>query len=218
MVARGVTLRLPARLLLAALLPCALAACGGGAPEPSADETDIPDAIASGEAETRPVRAEVEGATPIAEREVTLGVLNKRNNLTQDLTMKPGETRRIGNLVVRVRTCEKTAPGESPEEEGAFVQLFVEERPSGQEPFWRKVFSGWLFRNSPALNVVEHPVYDVWVKKCAMNFPVSTPDSPGASASASSAANPSATESAAPTEPDAEPVAAPAEPEEDGAA
>jgi hypothetical protein len=33
------------------------------------------------------------------------------------------------------------------------------------------VFSGWLFKNSPSLNVVEHPVYDVWVKDCAMKFP-----------------------------------------------
>ena len=33
------------------------------------------------------------------------------------------------------------------------------------------VFSGWLFKNSPSLNVVEHPIYDVWVKDCAMSFP-----------------------------------------------
>ena len=26
-------------------------------------------------------------------------------------------------------------------------------------------------RESPSLNVVEHPVYDVWVKDCTMRFP-----------------------------------------------
>ncbi|MEM6827498.1 MAG: DUF2155 domain-containing protein, partial [Pseudomonadota bacterium] len=26
-------------------------------------------------------------------------------------------------------------------------------------------------KESPSLNVVEHPIYDVWVKDCAMRFP-----------------------------------------------
>ena len=33
------------------------------------------------------------------------------------------------------------------------------------------MFSGWLYKESPSLNVVEHPVYDVWPKSCAMTFP-----------------------------------------------
>jgi hypothetical protein len=66
----------------------------------------------------------------------------------------------------------KTAPWERPQEVGAFVQVFVQERASVSDPLvWHKVFSGWLFKNSPSLNVVEHPVYDVWVKDCAMKFP-----------------------------------------------
>jgi hypothetical protein len=28
------------------------------------------------------------------------------------------------------------------------------------------IFSGWMFASSPALNGVEHPVYDVWVIDC----------------------------------------------------
>src|SRR3546814_6729466 len=36
---------------------------------------------------------------------------------------------------------------------------------------FRSVFSGWLFKNSPSLNVVEHAIYDVWVKDCRMSFP-----------------------------------------------
>ena len=56
-----------------------------------------------------------------------------------------------------------------PKETGAFVQLLVNQRGSADD--FRKVFSGWLFANSPSLNVVEHPIYDVWVKDCAMAFP-----------------------------------------------
>ena len=52
------------------------------------------------------------------------------------------------------------------------MQVFVRERRGAEtERSWNKVFSGWLFRNSPSLNVVEHPIYDVWVKSCAMSFP-----------------------------------------------
>jgi len=29
-----------------------------------------------------------------------------------------------------------------------------------------KIFSGWMFASSPALNPLEHPVYDVWVIGC----------------------------------------------------
>ncbi len=115
---------------------------------------------------------EVEGATPLKDRVATLGLLNKRNNITQTFTLKPGESKRFGNTVVRLASCERTAPWEDPQETGAFVQLFVEERATVREKLaWHKVFSGWLFLNSPSLNVVEHPVYDVWVKDCAMHFP-----------------------------------------------
>ena len=126
----------------------------------------LPAASASGGA------AAVEGATPLKDRVATLGLLNKRNNITQTFTIRPGESKRFGNAVVRLASCERTAPWEDPQETGAFAQLYVEERATVREKLaWHKVFSGWLFKNSPSLNVVEHPVYDVWVKDCAMHFP-----------------------------------------------
>ena len=75
----------------------------------------------------------------------------------------------MGDVIVRLQACERTAPWEMPKETGAFVQLLVKER--GTEDQFLKVFSGWLFKNSPSLNVVEHPIYDVWVKDCTMAFP-----------------------------------------------
>ncbi|BEV01828.1 DUF2155 domain-containing protein [Novosphingobium olei] len=156
------------------------------APPPEATQTAGPAASASGVVES-------EYGTPVKDRVATLGFLNKRNNITQDLVLRTGESRRIGNAIVRLATCEKTAPWEDPPETGAFVQLYVEERATTQEKLsWKKVFSGWLFRNSPSLNVVQHPVYDVWVKDCAMKFP-GEEDSPAAPASSSSAAKPSGT-------------------------
>ena len=107
--------------------------------------------------------------TPLEERVATLGLLNKRNNISEDIEIRPGESKRVGDVIVRLASCERTAPWELPKETGAFVQVLVKQR--GTEETFRKIFSGWLFKNSPSLNVVEHPIYDVWVKDCTMAFP-----------------------------------------------
>lgn len=122
-----------------------------------------------GAEEPAPVDA---GATPMAERVAVLGLLNKRNGLTRDVTLKPGGAVRVGDVVVRLRACERTAPYEAERLTGAFVQLDVLEA----DRKWRRAFSGWLFGERPALNVVQHPVYDVWTKSCAMAFPDKGPD------------------------------------------
>ena len=186
--------RAAAPLLLTGLL--ALAACNrGGNDAAEAVATDVPKAVAS-QAAAEVVESEY--GTPVKDRVATLGLLNKRNNLSQDLVMKPGESRRVGNVVVKLASCERSLPWENPPETGAFVQVFVEERANADSPLqWRKVFSGWLFKNSPSLNVVEHPVYDVWVKDCAMKFP-GEEENPAAAASPSSAANASGSASTAP--------------------
>ena len=159
---------LPLRsLALASLL---LAGCTREAPEPEAEATEVPEELAGA---GRSVQVAAGIGTPMAERVAVLGVLNKRNNITRDLEMKPGEVRRVfDDVVVRVSACERTAPWEEPPEAGAFVQVNVLEKPDADSaPAWRRIFSGWLFKNSPSLNVVENRTYDVWVKDCRMSFP-----------------------------------------------
>lgn len=113
------------------------------------------------------------GDTPMAERIATLGILNKRNGLSRDLKLKPGQGVRIGDLVVKLKACEATADWEADKLTGAFVQVMVKNTTG---PNWRKVFSGWLFKETPSLNVVEHPVYDVWTKDCTMRHADVGPD------------------------------------------
>lgn len=120
--------------------------------------------------ETVDVEQDIElmrGSTPMAQRVAVLGLLNKRNGVARELTMKPGQAMRVGDVVVRLRACERTAPWEQDQYTGAFVQVDVEQI----DHKWRRVFSGWLFKERPGLNVVLHPVYDVWTKSCAMTFP-----------------------------------------------
>jgi hypothetical protein len=173
-----------------------LSACSREGEDPAASKsTDVPAEMAKGAAAAG-TAVESKYGTPVKDRSATLGLLNKRNNLTQDVVLKTGEARRIGNVVLRLATCERSLPWETPPETGAFVQVFVEERANADAALaWRTVFSGWLFKNSPSLNVVEHPVYDVWVKDCAMKFPGEEEEPPAA---ASSAAKPSGSASGAP--------------------
>jgi hypothetical protein len=129
------------------------------------------------------------GGTPMAERVAVIGLLNKRNGVSRDLTLKPGQAVRVGDVVVRLRACEKTASWEPEQLTGAFVQLDVR----GANQRWQRVFSGWLYKERPALNVVLHPVYDVWAKSCTMSWPETGRDTvpaslPGAAPKRSSAA------------------------------
>ena len=126
------------------------------------------------------VSGDLAGITPMAERVAVIGLLNKRNGIVRDLRLRPGQAIRVNDVTVRLRACEASAPWETEPLTGAFVQMDVK-RTDGQ---WVRRFSGWLYKESPSLNVVEDPVYDVWPKSCAMRWPAG-PDAPAAPSSAS---------------------------------
>lgn len=183
-------------------------------PAPSANDT--PDAAGVVTIDM-PSESDVEqGATPMAQRIAVIGLLNKRNGKSQDLTLRPGQAVRIGDAVIRLRACEETAPWEQEHYTGAFVQLDVHQF----DKSWQRVFSGWLFKERPELNVVQNPIYDVWTKSCKMSRPDTGPDTVAASSvqrsfssakksapAASSGAAPAAGSPAAPA--DASPAATP---------
>lgn len=126
------------------------------------------------------------GTTPMAERVAVIGLLNKRNGISRALTLRPGQAVRVGDVIVRLRACETTAPWEIQRLTGAFVQVDVRNA-QGQ---FQRVFTGWLYKETPSLNVVEHPIYDVWPKSCAMTHPGGgTPAPSGRDASSRSSAS-----------------------------
>ena len=159
------------------LIALALAACSRGAQQKNAavsSTTKVP-ATAAGQG----------GVTPMAQRVAVIGILNKRNGIVQNVTLRPGQSARWKDVIVRLRACEKTAPWEEEQLIGAFVQVDVQK----PDRTWNRVFSGWLYKESPSLNVVEHPVYDVWPKSCAMTYPAGppVPKAPASSSNLSSA-------------------------------
>lgn len=148
-----------------------LAACDMGK-----DDSEKPaEGLAAQGAAIVPARSAADAlpGTSMAERVAVIGLLNKRNGQTRDLIMKPGKALRVGDAVVRLRACEQTAPWENTPEVGAFLQLDVRSPGDGK---WRRAFSGWLFKNRPERNVVEHPIYDVWVRECRMVWPETGPE------------------------------------------
>jgi hypothetical protein len=71
---------------------------------------------------------------------------------------------RFGALVITARACVKRPP-EEPPETAAFLQI-DEILPGGTSVTATRVFSGWMFKSSPALSSLENPVYDVGVLDC----------------------------------------------------
>lgn len=148
------------------------------------------------------------GTTPMAERVAVIRLLNKRNGQMREFELRPGQAVRAGDVIVRLRACETTAPWEVQQLTGAFVQLDVA-NPQGQ---FQRVFSGWLYAESPGLNVVEHPIYDVWPRSCAMTHPEGgDPAAPARAASSESSASNEAEPAPAPT-PETPPAPSPPEP------
>ncbi len=205
------------RLMLAAAGLVLLAGCGtgGDSPDPEAPPDDLAldddsDALEIEDVEeVGPLTTSMEGVTPMSERVAVLGLLNKRNGLSRELRLRPGESTRVGNVLVRLRACETTAPWEPQQLTGAFVQLLVrvqDPRNPDAEDRWQRVFSGWLYKERPALNVVEHRLYDVWPKACEMTWPGSAPSesAPSESSSAPRSA-PAANNAPAPAEPESAP-------------
>ena len=204
----------PLRPAVLALAPLALAGCGwfgGDAPAnktAAADTVDVAPKAGPGEevvtVDAANPAALTAGATPMAERVAVLGLLNKRNGQARDISLKPGQAVRAGDVILRLRACEKTAPWESEQYTGAFAQVDVREA----DGKWKRAFSGWLYKERPALNVVQHPVYDVWVKSCAMTFP----ETGGEVVNGGGDSAPRASSAPKSAETPAAPVASPAEP------
>ena len=69
--------------------------------------------------------------------------------------------KQFGSLVVHPRTCYSRSPEDEPK-----TTSFVEVEEVGPDKSAKRIFTGWMFAESPGLNAVEHPVYDVWLTGC----------------------------------------------------
>ncbi len=68
---------------------------------------------------------------------------------------------KFGSFSIVVRSCKATPPEETPEN-----YAFVDVADTTKDGKLYNIFKGWMMSSSPALNAVEHPIYDVWLLKC----------------------------------------------------
>lgn len=81
------------------------------------------------------------------------------------------ETVQFGSLQVTPRVCYASGEGEEPK-----TDSFVEVDEITLDRKIRRIFSGWMFAESPGLNAVEHAVYDVWLTNCKSQSEVPPPN------------------------------------------
>jgi len=71
------------------------------------------------------------------------------------------ETVQFGALQITPRVCYSRPLTEAPQTD-AFAQ--VDE--IDEQKKVKRIFSGWMFADSPGLHGVEHPIFDVWLTGC----------------------------------------------------
>ncbi len=87
--------------------------------------------------------------------------LDKVTARISKLEVPLGQSVKFGSLKVTPRVCYSRAPTEPPK-----TTSFVEVEETQLDGQVKRLFSGWMFAESPGLNAVEHPVFDVWLTDC----------------------------------------------------
>ncbi|MBX3491100.1 DUF2155 domain-containing protein [Parvibaculum sp.] len=106
-------------------------------------------------------------AAPAHAEKYPVAVFSGLDKITARVTsfaVTAGVPHRYGALEVTVRACDK-APPEEPPQTSAYVEVHQVDPGTGEvQP--HAIFKGWMFAESPGLNALEHPVYDLWVTDC----------------------------------------------------
>ena len=97
------------------------------------------------------------------------------------------QTASFGALKLTPRVCYTRAPTEPPK-----TTSFVEVDEVMLDSKERRIFTGWMFADSPGLNAVEHPVFDVWLIDCSHPRAIVQQRPPAAGATAARQAEPEA--------------------------
>ena len=97
----------------------------------------------------------------IPRQNAEIQALDKVNARILTLRATVGQPTRFGTLTILVRACHGRPADEVPDA-AAFLEVTDERSPAGSAP----VFRGWMFADAPAVNMFEHPVYDLRILAC----------------------------------------------------
>jgi len=101
------------------------------------------------------------GAEPIANPVARFSGLDKITARLTEFDVYINETVQFGSMQITPRACY-TAPPNAPPHTLSFVEI---DRVDLKAKATR-IFTGWMFAQSPGLNAVDDPLYDVWLVGC----------------------------------------------------
>lgn len=87
--------------------------------------------------------------------------LDKITGRTISFKVKVNDKYQFGTLELSPKACY-TSVGDDPR--GATVFVTITENQRNNVP--KRIFNGWMFAESPALNGMDHPIYDIWPTGC----------------------------------------------------
>ncbi|MEO8759160.1 MAG: DUF2155 domain-containing protein [Devosia sp.] len=81
------------------------------------------------------------------------------------------ETVQFGALQITPRVCYTRPPTET-QRTSVFLEVDQVSLKGGSQ----RIFTGWMFADSPALNAIDHPVYDIWLVDCKQSSDTPPPE------------------------------------------
>ena len=97
-----------------------------------------------------------------AEKFAEILVLDKVSSKTTKLKLIIGKDLFFQNLNINILKCQNSKFDDDPEVT-AFMQVIDLKNKDKDKVF---VFNDWTFASSPSIRPFDHPVYDIWLKKC----------------------------------------------------
>ncbi len=97
-----------------------------------------------------------------AEKFAEILVLDKVSSKTTKLKLTIGEELFFQNLNINILKCQNSKFDDDPEVT-AFMQVIDLKNKDKDKVF---VFNDWTFASSPSIRPFDHPVYDIWLKRC----------------------------------------------------
>lgn len=88
--------------------------------------------------------------------------LDKVTAAVKQLSVQLNQTGEFRTLKITPRACYTRAPTEPPK-----TSTFVEVDEVMFDGKAKRIFTGWMFAESPGLNPLLHPVFDVWLTACS---------------------------------------------------
>jgi len=111
-------------------------------------------------------------AQPVANPVATFAGLDKITGRITRFDVYIDETVLFGALEITPRACYNRPSSDSVQRVSAFLEVNQMSLDGSSE----RIFTGWMFADSPALNAVDHAVYDVWLIECKTSTNVPPPD------------------------------------------